>query len=213
MIKKMFRKCGWLIQDYWRDIVAVIVGCAVLLGFACLGFGLCAFVAREEVGVWKAIALTEEPDRCALCKNGEGINYHAPCLVNLSTGAVGELAVYAPHESKLGEVDKSRKGGYLSISYAAGATILRDATDLNCHADVPYDDEPLNASYFCYDCRRILAEADRYGYVIADLYDLQNISVYPLEENANYIIRDYVVSIRSDDTSDGTEINVSGLPS
>ena len=38
------------------------------------------------------------PKRCAIC---DSIPYHAPALVNLATGEVGELTVYEPHPFKV----------------------------------------------------------------------------------------------------------------
>ena len=46
------------------------------------------------------------PKRCAIC---DSIPYHAPCLVNLATGEVGELTVYEPHpfgQEKSGNTNK-----------------------------------------------------------------------------------------------------------
>ncbi len=46
---------------------------------------------KAYAAVWEAISTLSEPEQCALCGNGEGMRYHAPCLVDLSTGEVGEL--------------------------------------------------------------------------------------------------------------------------
>ena len=44
-----------------------------------------------------AILPAPEPERCAIC---DSIPFHAPALVNLEAGEVGELEVYEPHPSK-----------------------------------------------------------------------------------------------------------------
>ena len=42
-----------------------------------------------------------EPERCAIC---DSIPMHAPALVNMATGEVGELTVYEPHPFQAGEI-------------------------------------------------------------------------------------------------------------
>ena len=41
------------------------------------------------------------PDRCPLC---DFIKSNAPCLVNVATGEVEEMALYTPHEKLVGEI-------------------------------------------------------------------------------------------------------------
>ena len=53
------------------------------------------------------------PKRCAIC---DSIPYHAPALVNLATGEVGELSVYEPIPSKLLSLMSISKGVH-SASY------------------------------------------------------------------------------------------------
>ena len=53
------------------------------------------------------------PKRCAIC---ESIPYHAPALVNLATGEVGELTVYEPHPFKVAELNPYQKVGHSVLS-------------------------------------------------------------------------------------------------
>jgi len=46
---------------------------------------------KAYAAVWEAISTLPEPEQCALCGNGEGMQYHAPCLVDLSTGEMGMM--------------------------------------------------------------------------------------------------------------------------
>lgn len=43
---------------------------------------------------WKTVATTPEPERCAICKEGDGNCYNASVLVNHSAGTVRELEIY-----------------------------------------------------------------------------------------------------------------------
>ena len=65
----------------------------------------------------RAILPAPEPERCAIC---DSIPFHAPALVNLATGEVGELAVYDPHPFKVAELNEYQQGGTFSFIYAAG---------------------------------------------------------------------------------------------
>ena len=58
-----------------------------------------------------------EPDFCALCHPAP---YHAPCLVNITTGDITELDIYEAHAVKVGEVSPTQSGGYMRLSMAGG---------------------------------------------------------------------------------------------
>ena len=62
-----------------------------------------------------AILPASEPERCAIC---DSIPMHAPALINLATGEVGELAVYDPHPFKVAELNEYQQGGTFSFIYA-----------------------------------------------------------------------------------------------
>lgn len=65
---------------------------------------------RKHVGTADRPFLHFRSQSSALCQNGEGIRYHAPCLANLPTGEVGVLAVYAQHPPRLvGEIVPEEK--------------------------------------------------------------------------------------------------------
>ena len=83
------RMCRWnlLRGELMRRIILVFMMMALLLSLmACSGIN------------------APEPDRCSLCDH---IPSHAPCLVNLNTGEVGEIALYEPHHTLVGEIEKS----------------------------------------------------------------------------------------------------------
>ena len=65
-------------------------------------------------------------------------------------------------------------------------------------------------AHFCYDCRHLIAELDKDGYVVADLYDQENISVFEVCNGTEYRIRDYLVTVNQTN-SGGLQIWVHGL--
>lgn len=65
-----------------------------------------------------------EPDRCSVC---DYIPSHAPCLVNLNTGEVGEIALYEPHHTLVGEIAEEQRGGYFCFMSVAGLQGYLDA--------------------------------------------------------------------------------------
>ena len=164
-----------------------------------LGFSLCFIIARDEVLYWEQMTSTPEPEVCSLCHNGEGEKIHAPCIINLANGEIAELSVYEPHPTEAGEVTAAVKKGYFTITTKADANIKRNHESELCEATLPKESERINPLYFCYECRRIVAELDREGYVLADLYDPGNVKAYKVWDGAKYEIRDYLVTINKNE--------------
>lgn len=152
----------------------------VLLG---LTLGIAAVstlrIYRQQEAFETALSTASEPDICALCgKGGDPIWYHAPCLVNLSTGEVGELTIYDPHRSLVGEIAKTQQTGTFSLLHCAGLTAARDTCNYTCSVTLPQEQDQMAPAFFCLDCRALLAEVAQKGYVLLDLYDLQDITAY-----------------------------------
>lgn len=57
----------------------------------------------------------------------------------------------------------------------------------------------IGPSYYCRDCRAKLTKVATQGYVLLDLYDLDAIQVYPVEDSAEYPIRIYTVTTAHDE--------------
>ena len=74
-------------HKYRWDIVETIGISILFAAFFAFGVFLCGIAADRDAALWKSLVLTPEPETCALC--GNGIPYHAPVLVNLSTGEGG----------------------------------------------------------------------------------------------------------------------------
>jgi len=174
--------------------IVAAVGIAFSLGWYA---GSKATNRKAYAAVWDAISTLPEPERCALCS--EGMRYHAPCLINLATGQMGELRVYTPHPSRQGEIAPAEKQqtGTFSFLPCAGLTAISDTCDHTCHVTLPEELELMNPALFCMECRQLLAGAGLEGYVIVDLYDPATIQAYPIREDKECFIRDYRVSVTS----------------
>ena len=148
-----------------------------------------------------------EPETCALCG---GFRCHAPCLVRLDTGEVGELRVYDPDTFHRWEISAVQQTGTLSLERCAGAPAVRDTCAHTCTAELTEKPGRLAREYFCGDCRALLAGTADRGYVLADLYDLEDIRIYPLYDGAEYSIRDYQVTVGREDGGDTLWVEAAG---
>jgi len=157
---------------------------------------------RKRIMVIIAVALTvcflstvvildSEPDRCPLC---QFIKSHAPCIVNIETGDVVELALYQPHYTLVGEIAEIQNDSTFSFVSAAGAKGTRISSPYKMELEVPVISEPMYKTYFCKKCRRLLSGYG-HGYVLADLYDRGNPVIYAIEEGMDTSIRCYDASV------------------
>lgn len=140
-----------------------------------------------------------EPEICALCGNGEGRRYHAPCVLERSTGLLAELAVYAPEPTQAGELAPVQDMDHHVFQAACGGRVARmvdRSPDMQrCTAYVPDSGAEPDGRLFCRACRKLLAGAGRGEYVLVDLYDLRRITVYPLKTDGACRIREYAVTV------------------
>ena len=104
-----------------KKIVSIIIVVAVICGI-----GFATFLYRE-------------PDRCPLC---EFIKSHAPCIVNIKTGEVEELALYTPHYTLVGELAEVQNDSTFSFVSAAGANGTRISSPYKMELEVPITKEP-----------------------------------------------------------------------
>ncbi len=143
----------------------------------------------RELLFWRSLVLVREPEQCVLCDK----KYHAPALVDLATGNVGELAVYSPHPTKVGEISDVWERGTMRISPCAGLTLWSFEGDQESTLTLPKNNQTMDPAYFCRTCRALLSEV-RTGWAILDLYEERR--AWPAENGSEYIIRDYTVSIK-----------------
>lgn len=199
----------WL-QKLWKHRYRILCGVSLLLLVVVvffIGFLFGNRVQSSETAFLQALVTTPEPQKCALCG---GRRYHAPCLVNLSTGEVGELQVYTPHPYLAGEIAEEQRTGTFNFLYCAKIMAVCDTSNHICRTDLPFDMEPMAAEWFCRDCRALLPVICTEGYVLADLYDLDHIQVYAISDGESYTIRDYTVTMSKREKSEKLEIEVAG---
>lgn len=136
---------------------------------------------------------------CYIC---EGLSYHAPCLINLSTGDILELSIYDNDPIDQGELAKVQMTGHISFTMCGGMLAIVDAGN-HAQISIPPDQKTMNIELFCEACQQALHSISNRGIVLADLYDLGHIQYYVLERGAEYAFRDYAISIeQQNDTSD-----------
>ena len=193
---------------HWNVIEAMVVG-MLLTAFFAVGVFLRGAVAERDMALWKSFVLTPEPETCTLC--GSGIPYHAPVLVNLSTGEMGEMRIYDPDPQRRYELAEEQSTGTFSFLHIAGLTGCRDTCNHTCCVTLPETDAPIVPALFCRDCRALLADTATEGYIWADLYNLSDIATYAIKDGAKYTIRDYDISISAQEEPDGLSIHVTGL--
>lgn len=185
------RTCRWslLRGELMRKIILVFMTMGLLLSLvACSGIN------------------APEPDRCSLC---DYIPSHAPCLVNLNTGEVGEIALYEPHHTLVGEIAEEQRGGYFSFMSVAGLQGYLDACVPEAHITIPDGIEKYEEKYFCSTCRELLKAYSHCGFVLADLRDPETPTIYPVEEGTEFEVRCYTVVITETDKG-GLDISVVG---
>ena len=148
-----------------------------------------------------------EPDRCRVC---DYIPSHAPCLVNLHTGEVGEIYLYEPHYSLVGEIAEEQRGGYFCFLSIAGLRGYLNASVPEAHVTVPSEVEKYDEQYFCTSCRELLAEYTDDGYVLADLRNPDTPTIYPVEDGTSFEVRCYTVTVTK---TEDKELDISVLGS
>ena len=138
-----------------------------------------------------------EPERRAVCSNLQGPSFRAPCLLELSTGELTESEIYEPFGRYSGESVPEQNCNVMTFSRSGLPLFIDRMKEVQrCVVYLPEEvDEDVNPFLYCRDCREKLAKIASYGYVLLDLYDLDAIQFYPVEECAEYSIRGYSVSI------------------
>lgn len=148
---------------------------------------------------------TSNPKRCAIC---DSIPYHAPCLVNLKTGEVGELAVYEPHPFKSGELNEYQQGGTFSFMNIAGATGYRDGMNYELQITIPANENEYGEKFFCASCRKLISGHTEYGFLLIDLKIPDNPVPLSLVPDSRQSVRCYEIQVW--ENANGIEIVVQG---
>ena len=140
----------------------------------------------------------------------EDMRYHALCLVDLATGEVDELRIYNPDPEREGEIAEEQESTLVHYFAVAGTWVHREANDHTCTVTLPEEVSRIDGTYFCRDCRAKLAEVATEGYVLVDLYDLENVWVYAVTAGEEYDIREYTVSVIAEEDSEGLTVHAAG---
>ena len=147
-----------------------------------------------------------EPERCAIC---DSIPYHAPCLVNLATGEVGELTVYEPHPFKVAELNEYQQGGTFSFLYIAGLHGYSDTANWETHITIPTNENEYEEKFFCKSCREKITDRIESGYLLLDLGTPKSFSIIPMSSDEIFNLRCYEIHTKQKDSN--IEIIVYGM--
>jgi len=108
--------------------------------------------------------------------------------------------------------EEKQQTGTFSFFFCAGARGFRDTCNYTCQVSIPFEDmNMMNPGHFCRECRELLAGAGVKGYLLVDLYDIDYIKAYPVQNGEVYTIRDYVVSMAQNRKSKVMDVDVRGL--
>ena len=153
----------------------------------------------------RAILPAPEPERCAIC---DSIPMHAPALVNLATGEVGELAVYDPHPFKVAELNEYQQGGTFSFIYAAGQNGYSDTVNWETHITIPINENEYEEKFFCKSCRILISDHTENGFLLLDLREPEKFSILSLGSHEIQRLRCY--EIQTTQQSNEVEIEIHG---
>lgn len=148
---------------------------------------------------------TSNPRICAIC---DSIPYHAPCLVNLESGEVGELAVYEPHPFKSGDLNEHQQGETFSFLNVAGAKGYRDGINHKVLITIPANENEYEEKLFCDSCRKLISGHTEYGFLLMDLKMPDNPVLLSLVPGSRQSMRCY--EIQAGQNTNGIEIVVQG---
>lgn len=147
-----------------------------------------------------------EPERCSLC---DDLSRHAPCIINLGTGEKIELDIYDPHPFLVGEIAEEQRGGY--FSFVRGAGVEGYKLGAECVViTIPTKSDKLDQQFFCNECRELLTDHAKSGYVLVDLKDTDAPVPYGISVDTFYSIRCYDISVQELTDDKKYEITVNG---
>lgn len=143
-------------------------------------------------GIFIARVLTSSDLKdCSICGY---IKCHAPCILNLATGEIDELQLYTPHDQIVSEIAEKQTGGTFGFMSAAGVYGTRQTDPWYIELEIPMVGNSKKTSNFCDKCR-LLLEDYKYGFVLLDIFELENPVVYRIEAGASYEMRCYKIGI------------------
>ncbi len=148
---------------------------------------------------------THEEKACCLCNSAR---YHAPCLIDLETGKMIELNLYFPHPALVAELaDEQPKMSTFSFIGLGNVTGTKLTGSKTIEIDVPLEKAVDPA--LCKTCRKQLSSASVTRYVLADLYDIENKRLIPIQEDLSMTLRCYKITAPKD--ADHLKVMIQGI--
>ena len=147
-----------------------------------------------------------EPEQCSLCA---GLPCHAPCIINLSTGEMLELAVYEPHPFIAGELAEEQQSETFSFVRGAGVEGYKLSAE-SIIIKVPMNADEMEEKHFCNSCRDRLASCAPRGYALVDLKDTNNPVIYTIVADLRIPLRCYNIFVHEGKESGKYTINIIG---
>ena len=147
-----------------------------------------------------------EPEQCSLCA---GLPCHAPCIINLSTGEMLELAVYEPHPFIAGELAEEQQSETFSFVRGAGVEGYRLSGE-SITITIPMVADAMEEKHFCNTCRERLADCENLGYTLVDLKDSKNPVIHKIDTDVQVSFRCYSISVCEIKEDGKLEITVTG---
>lgn len=142
------------------------------------------------ITVVNAIVPVDSQD-CSICGH---LKCHAPCILNLETGEIGELELYMPHDREGGEIAEDQSGGTFEFISAAGLQGIKLTDPWYIELEVPMAGNKKRISHYCDGCCKRLEDYQS-GFVLLDVYNMNNPIIYRVEDGASYEMRCYKIGI------------------
>lgn len=92
---------------------------------------------------------------CSICGH---LKCHAPCILNLATGEIGELELYMPHDQQVGEIAEEQSGGTFGFISAAELQGTRLTDPWYIELEVPMVGNKKRISHYCGRCQKLLED-------------------------------------------------------
>ena len=133
----------------------------------------------------------QEAESCCLCSS---FRYHAPRLIDLKTGDLIELDLYAPHPTKVAELAEAQPGEG-SFSFITFGTVsgYKDTANAYLELFIPTADKETQPA-LCSNCRSKLDFWYTGRYVLADLYSMDSKTLIPFTKAVSLTLRCYTIS-------------------
>ena len=147
-----------------------------------------------------------EPERCSLCA---GLPCHGPCIINLSTGEMLELAVYEPHPFIAGELAEEQQCETFSFMRGAGIEGYKLSGE-SITITIPMVADTMEEKHFCNSCRERLACCAAQEFALVDLKDISNPIIYAIDINLEVSFRCYKIIVNEAKEGEKYEISIIG---